>query len=66
MGKHSVISPSVELHKNAGAAAPDIPVRIQMNPAALTVSAREIDLVLSFLDDIVLEMQRLQLQSESL
>lgn len=66
MGKRPVISPSVELHKNAGVVAPDISVQIQLNPAALTVSAREIDLVLSVLDDIVLEMQRLQLQSESL
>ena len=66
MGKRPVISPSVELHLNAGVSAPSTPVQIQLNPATHTVSAREIDLVLSVLDDIVLEMQRLQLQSESL
>lgn len=66
MGKHPVISPSVELHKNAGVASPTMPLLIQLNPAALEVSAREIDLVLSVLDDIMLEMQRLELQSDSL
>ena len=66
MGERLVISPSVELLTNTGVAAPAMPLLIQLPPVALEIGAREVDLVLSILDDIVLEMQRLQLQSEFL
>ena len=66
MDSKRTLSAPIELHANAGACTSTIPVRIQLNPDYLEVSAREIDLVLSVLDDIMLEMQRLQLQSDSL
>lgn len=57
-----ILSPSGEAQPNGF---PTIPLGIQLNPASDEVDAREIDLVLSVLDDIVQEMQRLGAELES-
>lgn len=63
MDSSKTLSAPIELHANAGAGTSTIPVRIQLNPDYFEVSAREVDLLLSVLDDILFEMQ--QIQSES-
>jgi len=57
-----IFSPSGEPQPNVLSS---IPVRIQFKPALHEVGAREIDLVLSILDDIVQEMQRLDAEVQS-
>jgi hypothetical protein len=42
-----------------------IPLHIKLNPASDVVGAQEIDLVLSVLDDIVQEMQRMEAEWDS-
>lgn len=63
MDSSQTLSAPLELHSNAGTGTSTIPVRIQLNPDYLEVSVREVDLLLSVLDDILFEMQ--QIQSES-
>ena len=62
MDSNPIFSPSGKLQPNGLSS---ITVRIQLNPASNMVSAREIDLVMSVLDDIVQEMQRLEAEVQS-
>lgn len=62
MESNIILSPSGEAQPNGFLT---IPLNIKLYPTPNELDAREIDLVLSVLDDIVQEMQRLGTESES-